>query len=74
MLNYTTKSRGHYELLGDGFSITVTREKVDNDCLVYGDTWSGSICDFNRNENIFHVFDIESKRKVEELIIEFLNS
>lgn len=72
MFNYTFKIRNHYELELNEHSIKVTKEKVEDDALVIGKTWSVSYFNTKKLESI-KAFDFKTKKEAEIFLIKELN-
>lgn len=72
MFNYTFKIKNHYELNIDEHSIKITKEKIIDDCVVFGKTWSVSYYNSKTNDEI-REFDFKTKKEAELFLIKELD-
>ena len=68
MFNYTFKIKNHYELHIDEHSIKVTKEKVEDDCVVFGKYWSAFYYNSNNGEEI-KAYDFKTKKDAEFFLV-----
>lgn len=69
-INYNYRTKGHYENKGGDLELVVTNVECVDGCLINTHKWSGVIN--NEEKVLFEVYDCNTKKQAEELVIEYL--